>query len=112
MAKKSALEWVNTIDEFKEVNEFMNDKDLEEALAAVIKLIVQPTVPQTEVIPLMLQLQAIAAKLSVQASIYTTIKKGSAGSSNAHKKNVYYSAAEAINRLVDTLKYSARYTVV
>lgn len=112
MVTKSALEWVNTVDEFTELNEFMSDKDLEEALAAVIRLITQPTVPQAKVIPLMLQLQAIAAKLSVQASIYTTIKKGSAGSANAHKKNVYYSAAEAVNRLVDTLKYSARYTVV
>lgn len=108
---KSVLELISTITQFNDLSEFMNDPQLDLALARVVKLVMKPEVPQASANQLIVELQAIAAKCSVMAVIYTTIKKGPAGSENAHKKNIYYSISEAITKLVDALKYSARYGI-
>ena len=42
----------------------------------------------------------------MQARYYTTFLKGG---ENSKKKNTYYTAAESIDKLVDALKYAARY---
>jgi hypothetical protein len=112
MAREDTLSLVSSIDEFMELHDFMSDPDLDEALSIVVKLMANPEVPSVKAVPLIVRLQAIAAKLSIQAAIYTTIKKGPSGSPNMHKKNVYYSTAEALNKIVDALKYSARYNMV
>lgn len=109
MAREDTLSIISTIDDFRELHEFMQDDDLDEAMGLVVKLITRPEVPSAKAVPLIVELSAIAAKLSIQAAIYTTIKKGSSGTPNYYKKNVYYSAAEAINKIVDALKYSAKY---
>jgi hypothetical protein len=112
MASDNTLELVGRIDEFMQLHEFMNDDDLDEAMSMVIKLISKPEVPSVLAVPLIVKLQAIAAKFSLMATIYTTIQKGPSGSPNAMKKNVYYTAADAINKIVDALKYSAKYNMV
>lgn len=112
MSNDDVLSLINKVDEFTELHEFMDDEDLDEALSIVVKLISHPEIPATRAIPLIVRLQAISAKMSIMASIYTTVKKGPGGSDNAYKKNVYYSTAEALNKIVDALKYSARYSVV
>jgi hypothetical protein len=109
---ESTLELISKIDDFVDLHEFMQDSDLDEALALVVKLITKPEVPSTVAVPLIVEVQGLAAKFSIMASIYTTIHKGSAGSENAYKKNVYYTIADALNKIVDALKYSARYGVV
>lgn len=109
---EDTLSLINQIDEFVELHDFMDDKELDEALSLVVKLISHPEIPATKAIPLIVKLQAIAAKMRIMAVIYTTVKKGASGSSNAHKKNVYYSTSEALDKIVDALKYSARYGVV
>ena len=43
------------------------------------------------------------------AAVYSTIAKDKAGTVNNNKKNVYYSAKESIDKLVDALKYVVRY---
>jgi len=90
----------------------MQDEDLDDALAAVVKLITNPAVPSAHAVALIVRLQAIAAKMSMMATVYTTLKKGPAGSDNAHKKNIYYTTAEVLNKLVDALKYTAKYNMV
>jgi hypothetical protein len=42
----------------------------------------------------------------MQARYYTTFEKGGDASK---KKNTYYTAADTIDKLVDALKYSARF---
>ncbi len=106
---ESVLELINTVTEFNDLSDFMKSPELDQALASVIKLIMKPDVPPTKAQQLIVQLQAIAAQCAVQATIYTTIKKGPAGSENAHKKNIYYTMSNALDRLVDALKYAARY---
>jgi hypothetical protein len=100
---------IENIDDLMALHDFMQDDDLDKALSSVVKLIANPEIPSAKAIPLIVKLEAIAAKMKIQASIYTTIKKGASGSENAQKKNIYYSASDAISKVVDALKYSARY---
>jgi len=106
--EKTSLEMISSVTEFNDMSEFMNDKDLDQALELMIKLIAKPDVPPSAAPSLIVKLQAISAKLAMQARYYTTFEKGG---ENSKKKNTYYTAAEAIDKLVDALKYSARYGV-
>jgi len=58
---------------------------------------------------LIIELQAMSTKFSMMASYYSTIAKDKAGTTNNNKKNIYYSAKESIDKLVDALKYVVRY---
>jgi len=106
MTEKATIDLINDLTEFNDLKEFMNDKDLDFALDLIIKLIAKPDVPSSKAPDLIVKMQALSAKFAVLSRYYTTFEKGG---DNAKKKNVYYTAEEAINRLVDALKYSARY---
>jgi hypothetical protein len=106
MTEKPTIELISELTEFNDLKDFMNDKDLDFALDLIIKLIVKPDVPSSKAPDLIVKMQALSAKFAVLSRYYTTFEKGG---ENAKKKNVYYTAEEAINRLVDALKYSARY---
>jgi len=106
MTEKATIDLINDLTEFNDLKEFMNDKDLDFALDLIIKLIAKPDVPSSKAPDLIVKMQALSAKFAVLSRYYTTFEKGG---ENAKKKNVYYTAEEAINRLVDALKYSARY---
>ena len=106
MTDKSTIDIINEITEFNDMKEYMNDKDLDYALDLIIKLIAKPDVPSSKAPDLIIKMQALAAKFAMLSRFYTTFEKGG---ENAKKKNVYYTAEEAINKLVDALKYSARY---
>jgi hypothetical protein len=51
----------------------------------------------------------MSTKFAMLASVYSTILKDKAGTENNNKKNIYYSVKEALDRLVDSLKYVVRY---
>lgn len=112
MASETPLEYINDVDVLMELHEFMQDEQLSRALDIIMKLTMKPEVPSAKAIPLIVQLQAYAAKMHTQAIIYTTLKKGRAGTPENTKKQVYYAVAESLNKLVDALKYSAKYGVV
>jgi hypothetical protein len=67
------------------------------------KLISKPDVPASVGVELIVKLQAYSAKFAMLASWYTNVKKDERA-----KKNIYYSAKEATDRLVDALKYAVR----
>lgn len=106
LTDKPVIEVVSELTEFNDMKEFMNDKDLDYALDLIIKLIAKPDVPATKAPELIIKMQALASKFAMLSRFYTTFEKGG---DNAKKKNVYYTAEEAITKLVDALKYSARY---
>lgn len=106
---KNTLELINEITEFNDLHNFMNDEHLDRALAIVVKLLMNPDVPAAKAPQLIIELQAMSTKFSVLASIYSTIMKDKAGTDNNNKKNVYYSVKEALDKLVDALKYVVRY---
>jgi hypothetical protein len=108
MEEKNTLELVSLITEFNDLSEYMKDDQLDTALSRVVKLVMKPDIPASAAPRLIVELQALSTKFALLAAYYATIAKGPSGSVNANKKNVYYSTKEAINSLVDALKYSAR----
>jgi hypothetical protein len=105
---ENPLETVSVLTEFNDLTEFMQDDQLDRALELAIKCIAQPDIAAVKAPRLIVELQAISFKFAVKAVEYATIKKDRAGTDNNHRKNVYYSTKEALDRLVDSLKYAAR----
>jgi hypothetical protein len=108
MSDKSVLELISDVTEFNDLHDLMKDEQLDRALAIIVKLIMNPDIPSAKAPMLIIELQAISAKLSVLAAYYTTVARDKTGTLNNHKKNIYFSAKAAIDRLVDALKYAAR----
>jgi hypothetical protein len=106
MDDENPLILISKVTEFQELHDYMEDEQLDEALHYVIKLMMKPDVPPALAQRLIVQLQAYSAKFAMMATIYTTIKKDRAGSANNHKKNIYYTAADSLDKLVQALKYA------
>jgi hypothetical protein len=108
---ESTLEYINQITEFNDIHEFMKDADLDEAMALIVKIMMKPDIPSVQAVALIGKLQAMSAKFGILATYYTTIAKGPSGSVNNTKKNVYYTMKDSIDKMVDALKYVARYNL-
>lgn len=100
------IDEISILTEFNDLKDNMQDKDLDDALDLIVKLIAKPDVPAAKAPELIVKLQAISAKFSMLKRYYMTFEKGTAAS---NRKNTYATAVEAIDKLVDALKYSARY---
>ena len=100
MENKTTIEAINWV---QEIADFMEDEDLSNALATVAKLIIKPDIPLQVATIEIVRLQAIATKMAFKATWLTNVEKG-----DRAKKNIYYTAAEAINNLVSALKYITR----
>ena len=97
---KTTLEMINGL---TEIADYMQDQELTTALTMIAKLIIKPDIPPQVASLEIVRLQAIAAKMSFRATWMTNVDKSDRG-----KKNIYYTAAEAINDLVSALKYIMR----
>jgi hypothetical protein len=97
---KTTLEMVNGL---AEIAEYMKDEDLTAALTMIAKLIIKPDIPINVATLEIVRLQAIAAKMSFRATWMANVDKGDRAS-----KNIYFTAASAINDLVAALKYITR----
>ncbi len=91
------------LNDLSDIAEYMQDEDLTTALTMIAKLIIKPDIPIQVATLEIVRLQAIAAKLSLKATWMANVDK-----SNRGKKNIYYTAAEAVNNLVSALKYITR----
>jgi len=98
--QKTTLEMVNGL---AEISDYMNDEELTEALTFIAKLIIKPDIPLNVATVEIVRLQAIAAKMAFKATWMVNVDKG-----NREKKNIYFTAHEAINDLVSALKYIVR----
>jgi len=96
----TTLEQLNGL---SDIAEYMQDEDLTTALTMIAKLIIKPDIPIQVATLEIVRLQAIAAKLALKATWMANVDK-----SNRGKKNIYYTAAEAVNNLVSALKYITR----
>ena len=105
---ESTINLISEITELNDISQYMQDADLDKALELVVKLIVKPDVPATKAPELIITLQALSTKFAIQARYYTSFEKGVDASK---KKNLYYTVNAAIDKLVDALKYSAKFGV-
>ena len=97
---KTTLESINGL---AEIAEYMDDEELTTSLEMIAKLIIRPDIPIAVATVEIVRLQAIAGKLSLKATWMANVDK-----SNRAKKNIYFTAAQAINDLVSALKYIMR----
>ena len=97
---KTTIEMVNGL---SEIADYMQDDELTAALTFIAKIIIKPDIPLNVATVEIVRLQAIAAKMAFKATWLTNVDK-----SDRSKKNIYYTAAEAINDLVSALKYIMR----
>ncbi len=81
------------LNDLSDIAEFMQDEDLTTALTMIAKLIIKPDIPIQVATLEIVRLQAIAAKLALKATWMANVDK-----SNRGKKNIYYTAAEAVNK--------------
>jgi hypothetical protein len=109
LSDENVLETISTITEFNDLHDFMGDEQLDRAMDIVIKLLAKPDVPVAYATRLIVELQTLSTKFAMLAAYYATIAKDRAGSVNNNKKNIYYSTKEAIDKLVDSLKYAAKF---
>jgi hypothetical protein len=91
------------INGLSEIADFMEDEELTQALTFIAKLIIKPDVPLNVATVEIVRLQAIAAKMAFKATWMVNVDKG-----NREKKNIYFTAHEAISDLVSALKYIVR----
>lgn len=97
---KTTIDMINGL---SEIAEYMEDDELTQALTFIAKLIVKPDVPLQVATVEIVRLQAISAKMAFKATWLTNVDK-----SDRARKNIYYTATEAINNLVSALKYITR----
>ena len=84
------IQLVNEVSEFTEIADYMDDEQLTEVLGTIVKLIAQPDIPATAAIPLIVRLEAWAARFNMQASYWTNVDK-----SDRARKNLYYSITDS-----------------
>jgi hypothetical protein len=97
---KTTIEMINGL---AEIADFMEDEELTQALTFIAKLIVRPDIPINVATVEIVRLQAIAAKMAFKATWMVNVEKG-----NREKKNIYFTAHDAISDLVSALKYIVR----
>ena len=97
---KTTIEMINGL---AEIADFMEDEELTQALTFIAKLIVRPDIPINVATVEIVRLQAIAAKMAFKATWMVNVEKG-----NREKKNICFTAHEAISDLVSALKYIVR----
>jgi predicted S18 family serine protease len=98
--QKTTLDMVNGL---TEIADYMQDEELTMALTMIAKIIIKPDIPLQVASMEIVRLQAIAAKMSFKATWMANVDK-----SDRAKKNIYFTAAQAINDLVSALKYIMR----
>lgn len=97
---RTTLEQVNGL---AEIADYMQDEELTSALAFIAKLIFKPEIPAQVASIEIVRLQAISAKMAFKATWMVNVDKG-----NREKKNIYFTAHEAINDMVAALKYMVK----
>lgn len=94
---------LDMINGLADIADYMDDKELTDALTFIAKIIIKPDIPLQVATIEIVRLQAIAAKMAFKATWMANVDKG-----DRAKKNLYYTAAESINALVSALKYITR----
>jgi RecJ-like exonuclease len=101
---RPTLEYVSQITELNEMCDFLNDPVVDKSMEIIVKLYMKDgSVDPTAVPKLVIKLQAYAAHCALQAKYYTVFKK------DMQRKNVYYTLEDALDKVVQALKYTVRF---
>ena len=95
---------ISQISELDEIAQYVGDEQLTEALEVLVKLILKPDIPPQVAVYEIVRLQAIAAKLKMRGVWMANVDK----TGNRAIKNLYYAAADELDKLVSALKFSVK----
>jgi hypothetical protein len=79
----------------------MNDPDLDLALSYVVRLVAGEDIPLPKIPRLIVRLQALSSKFSLQAKYYMSF----GDRDDRKRKEIYFTAAKSVDDLVAALKY-------
>ncbi len=100
------LGYLESIKEFKWLSDFLEDTEVDIALAKVVKCINKPEVPSEQLRSIIVQLQGISFHAQVKSKMYKTVWKTE---ENARQKyELYHSIYSGLNEFVQALKYQAK----
>lgn len=105
---EDALKHMSKIQEFVDMNEFLEDDQYGVSLDLAMQIIANPNVSVATARKALVQMQAWSMYFKNKGNVYLTIHAGKAGSPENHKKNVYISMAKECHELAQSLKYLAK----
>lgn len=103
---ENLMELLQEIHEINTVSEFMQDEDVNQALAQCVKIISKPDIPPQVAAILIVKMSAMVMAFRVKAKNYMLLEKDAPNSSQ--KKNIYMTLADSMQELVNSLKYTAK----
>lgn len=103
---ENLMDLLEEIQEVNSVSEFMSDDDVNQALAQCVKIMAKPDIPPQVASVLIVKLSAMCAIFRIKAKNYMLVQKDAPNASQ--KKNFYLTLADAIQELVNSLKYVTR----
>lgn len=106
---ESILEVISGVTEFNDLHDELKDPELDLALAAVVSLVMSPSMSSAKAAESVVKLQALSARFKMQATTYKVLNPGRSGTDQYKRKNVYFAISDSLDKLVDALKYMARY---
>jgi len=101
------LEYVSQVTELNEISKYLQDDTLDEAMDFIIKTVMnQKDIPPTQIPKLIWKVSGISGVLKMKAKYYMLFGKEDPEASR--KKNVFLTCAEALDKIVDSMKYMAK----
>lgn len=90
-----------------EMRDFMDDEYFDSMLFFLMKIYKKPDLLNSDIVVKVLnRLQALSGLLAVRRNYFKTI--GKADRAERYKKDNYYTAVDALDKLVNSLKYQAQ----
>ncbi len=105
---KTILELISKVDEFVEMSELFDDRDMDVALSKVVRIVSNPDINPAAATTAIIHLQSLASKFRIQAAWLKNCAKPKPGDEDYKKKNMLFSMVEALEALVAALKYAVR----
>lgn len=102
------LMYLSEMQDLVDLHEFMDDPKFSEAMELAVKCAANPNISSATAKTVVVQMQAFAFLFKMKAQTYMTIKKGSGGTTDNMKKNVYFAISDQCAALSMALRPMAR----
>lgn len=103
---ENLMDLLEEIQEINAVSKFMEDDNVDQALAQCVKIVAKPDIPPHVASVLIVKMSAMIAVFRVKAKNYMLLEKDAPNASQ--RKNIYLTLADAMQELVNSLKYVTR----
>lgn len=106
MNSEEVWENLSKVASFQKISDFMEDDDVTNILAQVVKVIEKPNIPPGTAAILVVYLTAVALKFRAMSRDFMYLSKDA--NEAAKRKGFYLSLADSIMDLVNSLKFLAK----